>query len=852
MTKYSNVRCLWSCLDIANSVNRLRTDKTFHSHLRSVIAFVLCCSILTPPCFAAKSTLLPKNTDPMQTAEILGVRSQFDRLQFLRQNADGNDEELIQLRALLLRKILRGVLEVRQYCNKLDLERAYAYDIMQKEQRRQAFIGQLFTVANFAQISTFYTLEPFVRLHEQFVMSGVFTTVSGSLNTTISTLSRVHGAVAKASDVAPPKVLGNLVEGGPIDASDMPPLVAKYFDCNASGSDRTRRQELFSFWLRNYRIDASNREHLCSLSDKRKASLKLLRSRILLLWSLHTAVQQFDCDLLALLRLMGTPTPADPSSNASESDSNSSEVLNLLKIGSYLDELSNLKKTGGDVARINELELLILEKALIGGLEIQVASDKVDEDLYYNYHIILSDLLSSRAKWLQLNHDANFLQSGILGIVAGRLYLSRLSFAGDQMFVISGANGTVLTTLAMLQMHGFWRKVDTGPNSLAEIFNLHPQDDFRFSPFVSRLLNSPLPGSTDGKSRRELLNEAWKLSHATTMNMDSPKAQLAVSSMPSHKLDTIKVVKNRITLLHSLKKELESFQVEVLDLLHKTEDDRPPNLASQASQPGGTQMTEHGREAARLMGIEHEVQSLIDLKNSGRLDRFDLNAIRLQLHLVRKIMSTGLMLRVVSAKFDREITLEQQALDRVTRERDFAVAILNNANFLQLGILSTIIDGPLAQTTKKKHILYGDRLNIVSGLTVGGLALLSLCAQRGGIRHAKSDANLLGQTLGLQTPDSEHLPALLWSYLNSVPPNNVTGGLTRREQLIKYWETSKVLPVNIKKEATKERVSGHGTRHHRWCESIRLMTARVTMLFDLRAMVDRLNAGLVELLQVLD
>lgn len=202
-------------------------------------------------------------------------------------------------------------------------------------------------------------------------------------------------------------------------------------------------------------------------------------------------------------------------------------------------------------------------------------------------------------------------------------------------------------------------------------------------------------------------------------------------------------------------------------------------------------------------------------------------------------------------QFDREINAERQALDRVTRERDLTVALLNDANFLQLGILATIIDGPLGITKKKKLNLYGDRLNIVSGLTVGGLAGLSLVAQRGGFRHTKSGPNLLGQTFGLPTPESEQLPAVLSSYMNSVPPLSESG-LTRREQLISYWKSTKILPISISKPATVERVSGYGSRHHRWCETIKLMSARISMLFDLRAMVDRLNVGLVELLKAID
>ncbi len=155
--------------------------------------------------------------------------------------------------------------------------------------------------------------------------------------------------------------------------------------------------------------------------------------------------------------------------------------------------------------------------------------------------------------------------------MAGRLYLSRHSYAGDRMFVISGSNGTALTLLAMLQMRGGKRKVDTSPNSLAEVFKLQTDPDDRFSAFVSRLLNAPPPGSTDGKTRAELLNEAWRKAQITTMKLDSSRDLSAISAMPSHKFDTIKIVENRIVLLQSLKKELESFQGDVLAMLRSTE-----------------------------------------------------------------------------------------------------------------------------------------------------------------------------------------------------------------------------------------------------------------------------------------
>lgn len=256
------------------------------------------------------------------------------------------------------------------------------------------------------------------------------------------------------------------------------------------------------------------------------------------------------------------------------------------------------------------------------------------------------------------------------------------------------------------------------------------------------------------------------------------------------------------------------------------------------------------KEAAQLLGLEKDVARLLDLKNQGDFETYNAEAVKLQLSLSRKLMSTGLELRKVSAHFDREITFEQQALDKLIRERDLAVAITTNANFLQLSILSIIIDGPLEQTKNPHRILNGNRLNIVSGLTVGGLALLALIEERGWHRRTPVQANLLGQTLGLEAPEEKRLPSTLWTYLNS--PSNLDNSLTRRAKLMEYWKSSKVLPVNINRPSTAQQLAACGPRHHQRGETIRLITARITMLFDLRAMIERFNNGLVELLQALD
>lgn len=529
--------------------------------------------MLAPQCFAYGAYASDATTEAqaMQAADILGIRPHVERLRSMQ----ASGEEAYLLKSLVLRKVLRGILEVRQACNKIDLELAYAYDVMKNQERHERFVAELFNIANFAQLSTLYTMEPFFRIQKQFVTSAIFTTTGGSLSILITLLSKLHARTTKASHVAPPEILHGMVDGKPVDTRGLPPLVERFLDSRAPNSDTTRREDLFAMWKSRYNVDASKEKSLCGIADKNKVRTSLLGTRILLLWSLHTFVQDFDKELLSLVKLLKTEGSNVGDVTVSKAGSSGLQVAHFLGIQSQVEELIALKQSNTVNDRRDELELLVLERLLEGALEVQVASDKVDEELNYNYHVVLSDLLESRAKWLQYNYDLNFIQSGVMGIVAGGLYLSRFSHAGDRQFVIAGGVGAGLTTLAILQMHGFWRKADTGPNSLAAVFKLQPQPgtsyEYRFSPFVSSFLNSVPPDSTDGKTRCETLNEHWEQRKVTTVNLKREKNLKALANTPPHRYDTIKIATNRNVLLHSLKKELESFHGEVLDLLRITQ-----------------------------------------------------------------------------------------------------------------------------------------------------------------------------------------------------------------------------------------------------------------------------------------
>ena len=92
---------------------------------KRIFSILLSWLLALPQCLAlSKVGVGFDNAEAKQAADILGIRPQLDRWLAMQKEGtfDNQSEEAMLLKSLVLRKILRGVLEVRQSCNKIDLE----------------------------------------------------------------------------------------------------------------------------------------------------------------------------------------------------------------------------------------------------------------------------------------------------------------------------------------------------------------------------------------------------------------------------------------------------------------------------------------------------------------------------------------------------------------------------------------------------------------------------------------------------------------------------------------------------------------------------------------------------------
>ncbi len=780
--------------------------------------------------------------DAAQTADILGIRQEAEQIISLRRSVASSGSERHQLnnyRALVLRKIFEADLQTQSAESKLEFEIAYAYDAIVRQQRRENAVNQVFNAVNFTQSGVFGILSGADDLRNKFVQESTESLVSGSVSMMLATTGILYGKIAKASHLTPPAFMSEYVKGKPVDGSELPPLVVRYLDSPAPGESRTRREILNTTWKQRYKADMSNRKTLLGIDDGKARSQGYLNSRLVLLWSLYTTIEGFNSDLFSLLNQVRETATADfsPSNTRIGSPSalggDADDAARLLHLEPVLAELNSLNASGVDSERKRELQITLLEALVSGGLDMAVAGDRCQKELNYQCDVVLAQLRDRQSSFMQKIYEANFIQGGVFGATASTLYLKKYTNTAGEILLVSGGIGLILTGISFLGMHGGWRKNETGPNSLADFFNLRPASEKGFSPLVMDYLNSPSPKRTDGKSRRQCLMESWTKNAATTVNLKDRRALERLGSMPSSKRDSIKLVLNRISLLSSLRQQFNEFDVELLDLLRKAW----PVTIAESSPAVNARLNPSANAAATLLGV----QTL--LANSGQSDEYA--KLLITRHVLEGFLSTISDADVVGNEIDTEF----KVLDRMESLRDRVVQLTNSINFLQAGVLGQIA-GSLGLTGKPKAILATNYIVITSSAVSTGLAALSMVEQHGGWRPGKAKPNALNAAFG---KNSEHvnLSPVTVRYLDSLAPNSPSN-LSRREMLVKYWKESKVLSVNVKRDSTVQKLSAEGKAHHWWSETIKMVNNRLTMLCDLRAVLRSSNVGFYELLKAVD
>ncbi|HEY9785720.1 MAG TPA: hypothetical protein V6D17_09985 [Candidatus Obscuribacterales bacterium] len=778
------------------------------------------------------------SADAAQAADILDVRREAEQIVAWRASGGPVDQDgqLLRQRSLVLRKILLAVLQVQSVESRLEMETAYAYDLLRKDERKVNSVNQMLNIANFAQLGTLYGLfEPYSRISEKFLQGKIATCTGAGLAVAIPTLGILYSKLHKASGLRPPDSLREVVDGKPVDGSDLPPLVMRYLDTPAPGTRLTRREAMNALWQKRYGANLAKKETLAGIDDGKAKKNFVLNSRIVLLWSLYTHIQGFDRQLLSLLNevrgsAMVAPAATGPSLGLKR---DAESTARLLSLGETISELRSMQGTPGS-ERKTALQLRFLENLLAGYLEMRIAADKCQEELNYQIDVVLAKMNARRGKFLQKTYEANFIQIGTLGALAGYSYLKGYTKAGNIFFTISNSIGLGITTISTAALHGGWRKNESPPNSLADFFDLNTPEKYGFTPLVWAYLNSPTPQVNYAMTRRELLMKIWQEQKVARMDLKNKRNLEKLGSMPSCRSDTIGLVQNRIALLSSLQQELGHFDDGLRDLLREVWPDE--RIAEDTISGADPSLNPSAAGAAELLGVERLV---VDARDDERA----------KVLVTKRVLQGFFDMSADADLLNFQIIRESQVLDRMTRHRDALIQMTNIANFYQTGILGIISDS-LGLSSDSKYVLYGNRVNIVSGYLICSLALAALLEKRGGWRPNKVEPNALKAAFSRQSEYVDLSPSTA-RYLHAVSPLS-KNNLPRREELVRYWKQSKLLSVNVGREAMVNKLCAERGASNWWTENMTLIKNRLEMLYDLRAVIRTSNTGFASLLETLN
>ncbi len=566
------------------------------SGARHLVCFVLSFLLLAQSAHAYQSypeegTDIPQakpSPGATEAAQVLGVVPNVKRIIELEDSARGDNsaaqKELLLNTSIVLRRILIGYLDVRQTCDKIEVNLGRTYASMEKVSRKQALRVQLFNMANFSQYATMVITASTLRMHQQFHAAIALMNVSAGLTLIFSSMALWSGLSGKSKDKVQPNEIAAFIDPDTPFDCQFPKSINRYLNLPAPGETKTRREQLLTKWHSQQHIDISQKAKINALAaspqNKHGEKMGLLEKRVALLYTLKASVEQFDGDLLGLLQYVESNSNIQTEQNTLQATLDESsvspaayEAAKLLKVRREVARLIQLRRQyGNHVATIEQLrlEIFILERILGGALEVRSVLGRIDREKSYEYDVVLSQLTAARDRAVLLANTANFTEIGALkSIAAGKFWAEEKVHAIEILMVMSSIS-MLLGALAVQLDRGGKRKLDSYTNVLANIFDLNQPDEYKFSPLISEYLNAVPPNSKHNLTRKQRIIAHWK-EHKVLSIEDKPKEFKKFASLEelrNKRTDSIKLVNRRLRMLFDTRALIESLDANLLELLN--------------------------------------------------------------------------------------------------------------------------------------------------------------------------------------------------------------------------------------------------------------------------------------------
>jgi hypothetical protein len=216
--------------------------------------------------------------------------------------------------------------------------------------------------------------------------------------------------------------------------------------------------------------------------------------------------------------------------------------------------------------------------------------------------------------------------------------------------------------------------------------------------------------------------------------------------------------------------------------------------------------------------------------------------------IVETIEQTRLEIDFTQAELAREEAVYAELLAVYTSDRDRKVDFINAWGYRTNGVLWALAEGLDIPTYRNPRLSIPSGITgIIAGLIPSAFSLFALREEDGGKFDRKPHPNMLSKVFGYQvTPDLEY-PDSIWSWLNSVPPDGKTK-LTRINYLIDWWRQDQNIrnfgrnPTRVQLDLLTATTQDYLT--------IQLVSDRLAMIRQIRALILGMNRPLLELMMV--
>lgn len=250
------------------------------------------------------------------------------------------------------------------------------------------------------------------------------------------------------------------------------------------------------------------------------------------------------------------------------------EVAEILKISPLVEKLK-AAKAAGQTAEIMprpllNAKMLCLWKIAQCILEVRKMVAAIDYDLASS-NVALDQLVVRGNNIQNMLNTFNFAQGGTLGIIKQSMSLHGMSGPAQYPGMTTFGLGTVLASLNLILPSMWVRRADSPPNTLSHfVHSSHPFQDSSES-YLWQFLSSPIPGSKYGSlTRREVLIKHWE--DFAGLRSANERLLRRLSSTPDDResfVESIKLLNERLALLHDLKTHIEEFDGSLYEL-HKS------------------------------------------------------------------------------------------------------------------------------------------------------------------------------------------------------------------------------------------------------------------------------------------